>query len=293
MTARRYDTNKLRYDLVADSLSNIVEVYTKGAAKYTLYQTEDGSIINGNDPTLDLQSGKYTLLSDGANNWKKGLSWSKTIAAVQRHIAEWKLGNDHDPDLGTKHLANAAWGLLALMEYEKIHPELDDRITYKIPKIGLDIDSVLNEFDTYFLEYLGLDLTPQVHWNDPRFRDPNNWEKINTPDFWENIPVKLHADLLPFEPVVYVTTRSINPEWTINWLNKHRFPQAPVYHVGKGNSKLDVLKNIELDMFVDDHYHNFVELNNNGVFTKLFNNSANMKYKVPDHMRINSLLELK
>ncbi len=185
MTARRYDTNKLRYDLVADSLSNIVEVYTKGAAKYTLYQTEDGSIINGNDPTLDLQSGKYTLLSDGANNWKKGLSWSKTIAAVQRHIAEWKLGNDHDPDLGTKHLANAAWGLLALMEYEKIHPELDDRITYKIPKIGLDIDSVLNEFDTYFLEYLGLDLTPQVHWNDPRFRDPNNWEKINTPDFWE------------------------------------------------------------------------------------------------------------
>lgn len=109
--ARRDNKGKLRYELLPSyALSKVVEVYTKGAEKYTI-RDADGNIID-----------------DGANNWRKGLSWMSMIASVQRHIEAWKMGEDLDPELETEHLANAVWGLLGLIEYRMFFPEGDDRI---------------------------------------------------------------------------------------------------------------------------------------------------------------------
>lgn len=112
--ARRYNSGKLRYSLVpAFALSKVVEVYTKGAEKYTI-RDEEGNIID-----------------DGANNWRKGFDWMGMMDSVQRHIESWKQGEDIDPDLQTLHLANAAWGLLSLIEFTQIYPEGDDRVYIK------------------------------------------------------------------------------------------------------------------------------------------------------------------
>jgi len=63
----------------------------------------------------------------GARNWEKGLSWSRCIGAAERHILKFKAGEDLDYKTGKHHLAHAICELLFLLEFDRTHPELDDR----------------------------------------------------------------------------------------------------------------------------------------------------------------------
>lgn len=87
-----------RFDLLpVGPLTQIAEVYGKGAQKYA------------------------------ERNWERGYDWSLSYAALQRHLTAFWGGEDFDPELGTNHLANAAFHVLALLEFGKTHPELDNR----------------------------------------------------------------------------------------------------------------------------------------------------------------------
>jgi uncharacterized HAD superfamily protein len=57
-------------------------------------------------------------------------------------------------------------------------------------------------------------------------------------------------------------------------------------------SKIDVAKESGIDIFVDDRFENFVELNNAGICCYLFDSPHNRRYDV-GHKRIKSLSELK
>jgi uncharacterized HAD superfamily protein len=69
------------------------------------------------------------------------------------------------------------------------------------------------------------------------------------------------------------------------------FPAKPVYAVGLGKTKIDVAKESGIDMFVDDRFENFTELNNAGICTYLFDQPHNRRYEV-GFKRIFSLKEL-
>lgn len=87
-----------RFDLLpAGSLLAIAEHFGKGAAKY-----ED-------------------------RNWERGYNWSLSFGALQRHLWAWWNGEDIDEETGSSHLAAAGFHVLALLEFLKTHPELDDR----------------------------------------------------------------------------------------------------------------------------------------------------------------------
>lgn len=62
-----------------------------------------------------------------AHNWRKGMKWSRLIDAALRHIHALNDGEDHDPESGMSHAAHAACCLLFLIQYQKDHPEMDDR----------------------------------------------------------------------------------------------------------------------------------------------------------------------
>jgi hypothetical protein len=103
MEARKDDGGKLRFDLIpVEPLRRLAEVYTIGARKY----------------------------SD--RNWERGLQWGRVYSALQRHATAWWGGEQNDAVDGQHHLASVAWCALALMEYERTHPELDDRTTTHI-----------------------------------------------------------------------------------------------------------------------------------------------------------------
>lgn len=94
----KYDKNKLRYDLIpVIPLKKVAEVYTIGAEKY-----DD-------------------------RNWELGMDWGRIYAAMMRHANAWWGGEQNDQIDGQHHLSSVVWCALALMEYERTHPEFDPR----------------------------------------------------------------------------------------------------------------------------------------------------------------------
>lgn len=262
--ARRYNKDKIRYELISTvGLERLAEVYTKGAEKYTL-RNEKGDIID-----------------DGSNNWRKGQDWMGVIASVQRHIEAWKKGEDFDPDLGTRHLANAAWGLFALLDFEKYHPDKDNRLHSYLSdkKVGIDIDGVIADFNGAIHTLAGVPGHAPVDWEDPNIN--RVYQKVKADKkFWLDLQPLVHVKDIPFQPHCYITSRSIDPEVTKEWLNNHGFADVPLYCVGSGESKVETALKSGVHYFIDDYYRNFVELNKAGICTFLLSRSWNSKYDV-------------
>ncbi len=87
-----------RFDLIpAAALRKVARLYGRGAQKYA------------------------------DHNWRKGYNWSLSIAALERHLAAFKEGEDFDKETQCEHLASVVFHALALLVYADEHPELDDR----------------------------------------------------------------------------------------------------------------------------------------------------------------------
>lgn len=275
--ARRYNNGKLRYELIPTEFEKaLAHVYTIGAEKYSI-KDKDGNIIE-----------------DGANNWRKGLSWKQTLGAVYRHLEKFDSGEDFDNDYPkellekygpTYHLANAAWGIATLLSYYHIHPQGDDRATFIKPlrRVGIDIDDVLADFlEAYCARY---NLKKPSAWMFDQQWDERYKEIIEDPDFYRELNTILSPTDLPFEPVVYITSRSEKlKEKTLQWLfDYNKYPVAPVVFT---KDKLPACKEHKVDVFIDDKFDTFHNLNCNGVFCYLFDSSHNQRYNV-GHRRIN------
>lgn len=84
---KKYDGGKIRWDLVPlTAVEEIAKVLTYGAAKYD------------------------------ANNWQNVAPFeARYFAALQRHLAAWRRGEEVDPESGIRHLAHAGCCLLFLL----------------------------------------------------------------------------------------------------------------------------------------------------------------------------------
>jgi hypothetical protein len=85
---RKFDTDKLRYDLVPmDALDEVVKRFTHGAKKYA----------PGNWQTVDNAVERYS-------------------AALMRHYSEYRQGERMDPEApGLSHIGAVAWNALVLV----------------------------------------------------------------------------------------------------------------------------------------------------------------------------------
>lgn len=280
----RKNEGKNRYDLFEPfSQEQKARIFTKGSLKYA------------------------------PNNWLQGMSWSKCYASALRHGAAWARGEDYDIDpncekckkgtrdewfcdnhTGELHAALAAWNWDAITSYYRHFPQGDDRLNILLPKpkIGLDIDEVLcdwvgawiKEFDlhvptSWFFDYNILD----------RFKTLEKEGKLD--EFYLNLEPKLKPEDIPFEPHCYVTSRPVESAVTIKWLEKHKFPTRPVITVPTGTSKVDVIKKAGVDIFIDDRYENFEELNRNGICCYLWDAPHNQRYNV-GYRRLKNFKEL-
>lgn len=275
----RYNSGKLRYELISNiALEEIAKVYTNGAEKYTT-RDENGNIV-----------------IDGSNNWRNGLSWMDCIASTKRHIEKFLKNIDIDEETNTLHLANACWNLMSIIDFYKTYPQGDDRIKnfLKTPKIGLDLDGVLCDFTGAWNGlYPETCITPNSWFFDrkikERFDEMSKNNKLN--DFYLNMNPLIKANELPFEPHCYITSRPVSKEISEKWLDLHNFPAKKVISLDINVSKLKAVNDNNVEIFIDDSYENFVDLNNNGVFTYLFTAPWNSRYNV-GHMRLNSLKEI-
>lgn len=258
----RFNKGKARYDLIpAYAQEQYAKVLTKGAEKYA------------------------------ERNWELGMAWSKVTSSLKRHTAAFEKGEDFDPETGCLHTAHIMCNAAFLTEYYKIYPQGDDRPHRYLSKskIGLDIDEVLADWVGHWTRHHSLEV-PET-WNfDRDIKEKFEFLKDDK-DFWMSIPVKTKPSEIDFEPHCYITSRSIPKAWTEEWLDKHGFPTMPVYSIGLGESKVEVAKESGIEIFVDDRFENFVELNNAGVCCFLFDAPHNQRYDV-GFKRIKSLSEL-
>ena len=83
------DSEKVRFDLVPPNAHyEVAEVLTKGAQKY------------------------------GPGNWRKVDDRQRYIAAIERHLNEYKRGKHYDDDTGLHHLAHAATSCMFLCQLD-------------------------------------------------------------------------------------------------------------------------------------------------------------------------------
>lgn len=247
----RYNEGKLRYDLLHPvAQEGLVSVLTRGSEKYS------------------------------PRNWEAGMNWSTVIASMKRHIAAFEKGEDYDKESGELHIDHIQANAHFISAYYKIAPHYDDRqhAYLNAPKIGLDIDEVLADWVAHWTLYHGQEV-PET-WNFDRSIGEKFDKLKDDKDFWLSIPVKTSPYEINFEPHCYITARSIPKEWTEEWLDNNGFPTMPVHVVPHNASKVQVAKESGIDIFVDDRFENFVELNKAGVFCFLFDAPHNRRYDV-------------
>ena len=249
-SALRFDNGKIQHELISPNSANeLAKVLTFGASKYA------------------------------ANNWRKGMKWSRVLGSLKRHLNAIERGEDYDEESGLLHSSHILCNAMFLTDYYKLYPEGDDRQHSYLndKKIGLDIDGVIADFHLHFCNYLNIPIYEPIHWNDPIIRNKFN-EVREDEKFWLTMP-KLDTEI-PFEPHCYITSRSINPVITQQWLEKNGFPIAPLYCVGHNESKVAIAKESGVEIFVDDKYENFTELNKSGICCFLYDAPHNKKYNV-------------
>ena len=258
----RFNTGKTRHDLVpAFAQEQYAKVLTKGSEKYA------------------------------DRNWELGMDWTSVLASMKRHMLAFEKGEDFDPETGLLHTAHIMCNAAFLTEYYKIYPQGDNRPHSYLStlKIGLDIDEVLADWVGHWTKHHGQEV-PET-WNFDRHIGEKFDALKDDKEFWMSIPAKISPSDIGFEPHCYITSRSIPKEWTEEWLDKNGFPTMPVYSVGLGESKIEVALKSGIDIFVDDRFENFVELNKAGVCTYLFDAPHNERYDV-GHKRIFNLQDL-
>lgn len=216
--------------------------------------------------------------------WKQGLKWTEVLSSLKKHLLAFEKGEDYTPE-GNLSIAEVATNALILTEYFSINPAGDNRQFLPInrPIVALDIDDVCLDFIGGFEKKTGIKLND--YWNSTyEMRDKLN-ELSSDKEFWTTLETK---HMPSFEPDLYITSRSIPVEWTKENLERNGFPCAPVYCVPWNESKIDLLKEHNVSILVDDKFANYRDATDNGIFCYLMDAPHNKYYSV-GHRRIYDL----
>lgn len=159
-----------------------------------------------------------------------------------------------------------------------------------MPKIFLDIDDVI--FNWY------VDYAKRFNTKVPKSWLNSNLIKkrldilTKEKNFWLNLSIK---NIPNFQPNGFVSARGIPKSWTKDSLKINNIPgRSNVYQVGWGQSKIELLKKLKTDIFIDDKYETFKDCHKNNIFCLLMDAPHNQKYKTKYRiydLNINTILE--
>lgn len=236
---------KKRFDLIpAKSLSGVAKVFAKGV--------EEGYAEEG---------------------WKK-CNVKHLLNKMKEKINEFEDMVDKDED-GLYNIDKVAAYAMMIHDTLATNPHMDNRFDQisATPRVALDVDDVVADFLGAYAERTGDTLNP--YWAASYNMMENLDELADDEDFWVNLKVKHRPN---FEPVCYISSRSIPVEFTQKFIQKAGLPCAPVFHVNWNTTKVNVLKENKIDILVDDKVENFLEATKAGIFCYLMDAPHNRHF---------------
>ena len=78
------------------------------------------------------------------HNWRRGYDWSKSYAALQRHLVAFWAGETYDEESGLPHLAHAGFHVLVLLTWLEVDGEgsqYDDRYLPELTEPEIEGDA--------------------------------------------------------------------------------------------------------------------------------------------------------
>jgi hypothetical protein len=63
-------------------------------------------------------------------NWERGYKWGLSVAAMQRHLHQWMMGESYDSETKSHHLIAVIWHAIALFVFEQRGLGTDDVRVY-------------------------------------------------------------------------------------------------------------------------------------------------------------------
>ena len=158
------------------------------------------------------------------------------------------------------------------------------------PNIFLDIDDVIFRWFEMYAARFNTKVPKSWVNSDLIHRRLSILQKEK--EFWLNLPIKHMPD---FQPKGFVSARGIPKAWTEESLKINNVPgRSNVNQVHWGKSKIDVLKDMNCNIFVEDKISTFKECNKNGIFCLLMdspqNQSINTKYRIHD-LKLDTILD--
>ena len=142
-------------------------------------------------------------------------------------------------------------------------------------KIGLDIDGVVGDFTrSIFREFRKNGLVSYDCVDDPEL--VTSWDfgphfSSEFEAYWKGLSESQHNSFLhmmdkldhpPFTPTAYISAREAPVVISNVWIKRVKLPKAPVFH---NKNKLEVIKNLKINLFVDDKPEYFHEINKAGI----------------------------
>jgi len=212
--------------------------------------------------------------------------WSELISELNEHLLKFENGEDFYEENGILkfHIKKVRDISGELVKLYHIFPQGDDRnhLYLNIPKIGLDIDEVLADWLPAWMKKFNIKSVPTTWFFDNKIKE--RFEELRAKgeldEFFLNLKPRIKPEEIPFEPHCYITSRPVSSEVSRLWLEKNGFPMRPVYTVPPNETKSEVALREGVEWFVDDGYHNFIELNKAGICCYLWDTPHNRKYDV-------------
>lgn len=212
-------------------------------------------------------------------------SWLEILDEIERDLQKFKSSEDFNHETQLYLLNHVGVKVMQLIDQYRTSPDLDDR--YKpylnLKRIVLDVDDVVADFTKAFTKKYNIN--PRSYWDGTYQIGEMLNELKEDRDFYVNLEVKFKPNFMPH---AYVSSRSIPVEWTQEFLEKNDLPCRPVYHVPFNTSKLEMLKMLNTEIFIDDKFDNFAEAMRNGITAFLMDAPHNQHYNV-GFRRIHSL----
>jgi hypothetical protein len=133
--ALKYDQGfeKLPWDLLpVESVEGMLRVLLYGKRKYTVCGACGARVypnprLDGDKPREDCPSCGSKDIRSGAQNWRKGFTWSRLIAASFRHLKSVLQCEDTDPESGLPHIDHLMCMVAFISGHQKCGYGEDDR----------------------------------------------------------------------------------------------------------------------------------------------------------------------